>query len=137
MRIQYLSKEHLDQHWDSISNFLEKGLFYSEGEMDVAQLRMLIVQGSAHVILIIDDEDNTRGALAFQLVAYPNIRTAQIISYGGYNLFADKDLLESLLVGIRKTGATRLDGLCKPAQTRLFRMKYGFETPYQVITLKV
>ena len=137
MRVQALNKEHLDLYWNQIEDLLAKGLFYSEGEMNIHQLRMMIVQGTAHVAVGIDDEDVIRGALAFQIVAYPNIRTAHIISYGGYDLFASEADFEQLLVGLRKAGVTRLDGWCKPAQARLFKSKYGFDTPYQMVSLTI
>ena len=138
MQIHSLSKEHLDKFWFQIEPLLDMGLLYSENEMNVHQLRMMVVQGLAHIVVGIDEEtDRIVGALCFQITQYPNIRAANIISYGGYDLFATEKDFNEVVAGLRKAGVSRIEGWCKPAQARLFKSKYGFETPYQMITLQI
>lgn len=136
--LHYLSKEHLDEYWDQIKDYLASGLFYSEGELSVDQLRLLIVQGAAHVIVFLDVEDNNVvGAFSFEIKQYPNKRSANIISIGGDNLFVDKNDLIHLREELRKGGIKTIEGWCKPAQVRWAKQALGAETPYQMIRINL
>ena len=136
--IHYLSKEHLDEYWPKIKRFLESGLFLCEGELDISQLRLLAVQGAAHIVVGIDsDTSDVVGALAFEIRVYPNFRAANIVSIGGDHLFLGEDDLVLLKEELRKGGIKRIEGWCKPAQARTFRMNLGAETPYQMIRINL
>ena len=136
--IHYLSKEHLDDYWEQIKGYIDAGLFYSEGEITLDQIRLLIVQGAVHVIIGMDTEDDrVVGALAFEIRTYPNYRAANIISLGGDHLFLNENDLIHLREELRKGGIKRIEGWCKPAQARTFRMKLGAETPYQMIRINL
>jgi len=135
-QIYLLSREHLDKYWDQISPLLESGLFYSEGELDISQLRLLIVQGKVFVVVASQDFKIV-GALAFELVWFPNYRAANIISYGGDSLFADDNDMKQFKELLQKAGIKKLQGWCKPAQARLFKSQFGFETPYQLVRLDI
>ena len=137
--IHYMAREHLDDHWDSIKGYLESGLFYSEGEIDINQLRLLVVQGAAHLIVGIDHDDSDKlcGALAFEIRTYPNYRAANIISLGGDHLFLCESDLILLREELRKADIKRIEGWCKPAQAKLFKTKLGASTPYQMIRINL
>lgn len=133
-----VSKNYLDRYWNQIEEYLHSGLLVCEGELDVKQLRLLCVQGAAHVVVIVDLEtSNIIGALAFEFAVFPNYRAANIISYGGHNLFASEEDFSQLKKELAKTGVTKLQGWCKPAQARLFKSKYGFTTPYEMIRVSL
>lgn len=133
-----LAKTHLDKYWNQIEGYLHSGLLMCEGELDVAQLRLLCTQGLATVILIMNlDTSNIVGALAIEFVNYPNFRAANIISYGGYNLLASEEDFNKLKIELAKAGVSQLQGWCKPAQARLFKHKYGFKTPYEMIRVSL
>lgn len=134
----FLSKEHLDKYWNIVGPFLQAGLFMCEGELDISQLRLLCTQGLVHVILIEDIEDNQiRGAIAIELVNYPNYRVANIVSYGGYYLFASEEDFTVLKTELKKAGISKIQGWCKPAQARLFKSRLGFSTPYEMVRISL
>lgn len=136
--ISSISKEHLDKFWSQISPLLHAGLLMCEGELDINQLRLLCVQGSVNIIVAVDNDTGyIKGALALELVRYPNFRAANIISYGGYDLFADLEDFNSLKMELKRAGISQLQGWCKPAQARLFKSKYGFSTPYEMIRVSL
>jgi hypothetical protein len=137
MRVQAINKEHLDMYWDDIKDMLEAGLMYTDGEMNIHQLRMMIVQGTAHVVIIMDDEDVVQGSLAFQLVAYPNVRVVQITARGGYDIFSSEEDFKQLVAGLRKTGATRIECLCDQKQADQLVQKNKFDIKYQMVSLKI
>lgn len=133
-----LSKEHLDKYWGQVKEYLHRGLLMCEGELNVDQLRLLCVQGLANVIIIVSLEtSNVVGALALEIVNYPNYKVANIISYGGHNLFASEEDFNGLKQELGKAGISKLQGWCKPAQARLFKHKYGFTTPYEMIRVSL
>lgn len=136
--ISFISKEHIDKYWPQVKGLLDKGLFYCEDELNIDQLRYMAVQGVVHIVVAIDDDTASLvGALALQITQYPNLRAATIISYGGYDLFADEEDFAVLKTGLEKGGVSRIEGWCRPAQARLFKSKFGFETPYQMITYRI
>lgn len=133
----YLSKEQLDRYWNTAEPFLQAGLLVSEGELDVKQMKLLARQGLMQILLIIDQEDMVRGAIATEIVNYPNYKAINIVSYGGYNLFASEEDFEYLKDEFRKAGFSKIQGWCKPAQARLFKSRYGFDSPYEMIRMSL
>ena len=109
-----------------------------EGELNIHHLRLMVVQGILSVLVIQDLEtDNIKGAMAIEILKYPGFRAANIVSYGGYNLFAGTEDFEYLKSELRRAGISQLQGWCKPAQARLFKSKYGFKTPYEMIRVSL
>ena len=137
MIINLIQKEHLDMFWNDVAPLLEKGLLCCEGELDISQLRLLAVQGSIKIAVGLDDSDKIIGAIALEVVAHPNYRCANVVSYGGEDLFAtEKDF--AVIKGYLKTiGISFIQGWCRPAQARLFKSRYGFSTPYEMIRLSL
>lgn len=131
----FLSREQLDKFWNLVEPFLKLGLLSSEGELDVKQLRLLAVQGSVQILVIMDFEGIVKGSIATEIVNYPNYKALNIVSYGGYDLFASEEDFEYLKDELRKAGFTKVQGWCKPAQARLFKSRYGFSTPYEMIRI--
>lgn len=133
-----VSKEHTDKFWNVASPFLHEGLLMCEGELNIHHLRMMVANGQIILLLIQDLEtDNIKGAMAIEIMNYPGFRAANILSYGGYNLFADIDDFDYLKSELKKAGISQLQGWCKPAQARLFKSKYGFKTPYEMIRVSL
>jgi len=136
--VHIVSKNYLDKYWNQVEEYLHSGLLMCEGELDVKQLRLLCIQGLANLVIILDLEtSNIVGALAIEFVNYPNFRAANIISYGGYNLLASEEDFNKLKIELAKAGVSQLQGWCKPAQARLFKHKYGFKTPYEMIRVSL
>lgn len=135
--IQQLQVPMLDKYWSSVSPLLEQGLFYCEGELNIDQLRLLIVQGKVAVFIGLNDYDTIVGAIALEVNAYPNFRAANIISYGGEQLFATQDDFNLLKSRLKQFGVSFLQGWCKPAQARLFKKSFGFDTPYEMIRVSL
>lgn len=133
----FLARQHLDKFWDLAEPFLKAGLMMAEGELDVKQMRLLALQGNIQVLLIMDQEDVVRGAIATEIANYPNYKAVNIVSYGGYNLFASEEDFNYLKDELRKAGFSQIQGWCKPAQARLFKSRYGFSTPYEMIRMSL
>jgi len=137
MIINLIQKEHLDLFWDQISPLLEKGLMYCEGELDISQLRLLAVQGSVRIAVGLNDQDQIVGAIALEVVTYPNYRCANVVSYGGEDLFATEQDFTIIKSYLKTIGISFIQGWCRPAQARLFKSKHGFSTPYEMIRLSL
>ena len=131
----FLSREQLDKFWNLAEPFLKQGLIPSEGELDVKQLRLLAVQGQVQILIIMDFDNIVVGSIATEIVNYPNYKALNIVSYGGYDLFASEEDFEYLKDELRKAGFTKVQGWCKPAQARLFKSRYGFSTPYEMVRI--
>lgn len=136
--INAVSKELVDKYWKEVSPLLEKGLLMCEGELDISQLKLLIKQGAVFLVVAIAVEDDSiKGAMALEVVNYPNFRATNIVSYGGVDLFASQEDFDKLKRELKKAGFSQIQGWCKPAQARLFKSRYGFSTPYEMIRISL
>lgn len=137
MIINLIQKEHLDMFWNQISPLLEKGLMYCQDELNIDQLRLLAVQGSIKIAVGLNDQDQIVGAIALEVVNYPNYRCANVVSYGGEDLFASEQDFDVIKRYLKTIGISFIQGWCRPAQARLFKSRYGFSTPYEMIRLSL
>ena len=137
MIINLIQKEHLDLFWDQIAPLLEKGLFHCEGELNIHQLRLQAVQGTVKIAVGLNDQDQIVGAIALEVVNYPNYRCANVVSYGGEDLFATEQDFAVIKGYLKTIGISFIQGWCRPAQARLFKSRYGFSTPYEMIRLSL
>jgi hypothetical protein len=132
--LSYIPRNYLDKFWDQIKDLLASGLQLCEGELDINQLRLLITQGHATVIVATSIEtDEIVGALAFEVVNYPNYRCANVISIGGHNLFSDEHDMEQFKSILKKAGISKIQGWCSPAIARMWKSKFNFTTPYTMV----
>lgn len=108
------------------------GLACGDGELDINQLRLLLVQGNAHLVVSIA-EGELNGAAAIELQRFPNYTVCHVISIGGRHIVSQGAFDQ--LAGIAKgLGATQLQGWVPEAIARLYeRKKLGFHESYRVI----
>lgn len=132
-KLSYLHINLLDSYWPTIAPLLHAGLLYAEDEITIEQIRLLIVHGKAYIIVALDDEDKIVGACAMELVLYPNYRAANIIAIGGNGLFVDENDFTQLAILLKQAGCSKVQGLCPPSVTRLWKSKLGFTTPYTLV----
>lgn len=134
--VQYLTKEHLDKYWEDIKPLLEKGLLASQHEINIEQVRLLIVQGAFHTVIGLDKETyEIVGCLVFEIINFPNYRVANIVSIGGNKMLVSEDDFVQFTYGLKKLGVSKIQGMCTPVLARLWKRKLKATIPYHIVRL--
>lgn len=129
MSVIHVQQYQIDEYWPKVEKLLADALSYSQGEMDVSQLRFSIARGMSSLFVAIEDGTVT-GAAAVEFVNYPNFRSAVIMAIGGVGVVKHfEDFKQWLKFG----GATKMEGCCRPSIVRLWRMKLGMKEAYTVM----
>jgi len=123
--------QYLDTVWPNVARYLQGGLAHADGELSIDQLRLLLVQGHAYLLVFWRGE-HLVGATAIEFIRYPQFTAAQVISWGGAGLLSDAAGMAQVKQWCRAQGASRMQALCRPAVTR-FARRLGFAPAYDMI----
>lgn len=125
----------IDAAWKQGADVLAKACEDSGGEIEPAQLKLLLSRGE-RILLRMDDETGAVGWAAVRADQLPNIRVLHVC-----NLVAEGAHFERFveaLQGIAESlGCSRIRCAAKPVQARLYRMKCGFEPVYEILEVKI
>lgn len=130
MRIELLNPNYLHQFWPVVEPMLAKADKYSTGEISLEQMKVYLSDGEYKLILFINDENITIGAVIYQWVSYPNERCFYVQAIGGKT---NKECVEQMFKFAHSQGATIVRGAARPSVARLWKMKYGFETIFYMV----
>lgn len=130
MRIEILNPNYLHQFWPVIGPMLERAMDHAHGEINLDQLKVYLSNGKYQLILFINDDDQIIGAVASEFINYPNDRCFYILAIGGRT---DKECVMQMFEFAKSQGATIVRGAAHKSVSRLWRMKYGFETIYYTV----
>lgn len=130
--IRWVDPRELDRVWPEVRDSLAKALEHAQGEMDIGQMRLLVSQGAA-TMLICERGPIIRGACVFTAVNEPNYRVAWITAIAG-RFIADAETYDEFKSHLRKMGFSRVRGYAREAVARLYeRQKLGLRVIYQVV----
>jgi hypothetical protein len=130
-QLQIVSPNYIHQIWNQIETFFDRAMLAGTDDYNVDQLKMLLVEGKQILIVVVEDE-KIIGALAVELINYPNHRVAYTSAIGGKALF-DEDTIKQYEDWARSQGVTKIRAFAKDAQARLYKMKMGFDTVTHVV----
>ena len=120
-------------YWPRCVFLLEQGLADSEGEMQVDNLlELLQTQQRAFLLVGVDASDNVHAAMVLQFQTYPNYTIAHIYSIGGRWVLANRQHWGAIKAWMKSQGASKVQGVCKPAQARLWK-RIGLLPTYTLI----
>jgi hypothetical protein len=128
--IQVVPQHFVYHVWDKVESYLAKGLARSGGEYNVDQLKVFLTQGTNTLVLILDDNDEVKGALTIEWNNYPNDRVAFITSIGGATY---EEAWEMFLNWLKQNGCTAIRGAAFESVARLWKKRYGFESRYVMV----
>ena len=132
--VEYIAPNDLYGVWNKVEPFIADGLKKSAGEYDTSQIKVLLIQGAQHLLVMADEYGMITGAIVIEFVNFPNQRVAFIVSIGGKNT---KDIFESLVEWCKNQKATSIRGCASEAVARLWRMQFDFSAPYLVVEKKL
>jgi len=134
-QLHIVNPDYMYQIWDKVEPFFDRAMLAGTDDYNVDQLKMLLVEGKQILFVVVEDE-KIIGALAVELINYPNHRVAYTSAIGGKDLF-DDDTIKQYEDWARSQGATKIRAFAKDAQARLYKMKIGFDIVTHVVEKKL
>ena len=131
-KINIVAPDFICQHWKKIEPFFESSFKFSTDDYSVEQIKFLLVNGQQICLVALDNDGSIIGASAVEINNFPNHRVLHITSMGGRALVED-DLIQQFEAWARSQGVTKIRAFAKDAQTRLYRIKMGFESVANVV----
>ena len=131
-QINIVAPDFINQYWNKIEPFFESSFKFSTDDYSVDQIKFLLVNGQQICLVAVDEDGSIIGASAVSISNYPNHRVLHITSMGGRAL-VENDLIQQFEAWARSQGVTKIRAFAQDAQTRLYRMKMGFESVANVV----
>lgn len=136
MKAQYVPPEFAAQTWPRVEKFVESALSFGHGDYTLEQVKLFICMGQWLLIVMVDDDNEVHGAATVTFLNYPNARVGYITTIGG-KLIANKKTFDDLCEILKSRGATKIQGMGRPAIVRLWRSKFGAEAMYTLMEYKL
>lgn len=131
MHLSLIPSTHIDKAWKDGAHLLSEACAESGGEITADQLKMMLARGERLLFAAISDESPIGWCVA-RIDQLPNVRVLHICEvWARGTLFLE--LVEQMREFAKAQGCSELRCAAKPAQARLYEMKFGFEPIYQVM----
>ena len=132
LHVRCVIKDELPRYWPQCETHIERGLMPSQGESNAKHVLLELEAGRAQLIVGEDAAGLVHFALAVQFQPMPNYMVAHIYSIGGRGVIDNAHHWAGIKAWMKANGAAKVQGVCQPAQARLWG-KLGFEPVYQVV----
>ena len=136
LNLKFVQKEGLRRYWPSCESLIERGLRYSQGEASSKHILKELESERAQLIVGEDVAGFIHSALVIQFQMLPNYTVAHVYSIGGSGVMENRHHWKSIKSWIKAHGAIKVQGICRPAQARLWR-RLGFESIYQIVSVEL
>lgn len=124
MKTQPVPLEFAAQTWPRIEHYIISALEHGWGDYTIEQAKLLVCMGSWLLVVMTDDAGEIHGAATITFINYPNSRVGYITAIGG-KLIANQEAFTSLCQILKSKGATKIQGMGRPAIVRLWSSKFG------------
>lgn len=137
---QVLNPEQVYEQWWQISELLSPAVKAGHGELHVTDILELVDKRRMFIAVIRESEgEEIQVALACEIITHPRKKVLSVAYLGGNPLALTRGKsLYTQLEGIAKTlECSIIQGLCGPAQARLFSRLFGLKPVYTVLRKEV
>lgn len=131
MNVKYVPVEALHQYWDKVQGYLQAGLEKTNGEYELAHIKVYLATG-LQSLYVAEEDGEIKGAASVNFINYPNHRIAYIISLGG-KMVANPETWSNFAELLKLAGATKCQGCTLDSTARLWESKTGFRKIYSVV----
>lgn len=141
LKLQPVPVDYVVQTWPFVENFLKEALVKGDpvpewsNNYDIEHVQAFLTSGIWSLIVATDEEGKIHGCCTVSFTNYPKNRVAFITLIGG-KLVSNKDTFEQLSNLLRLGGATKIQGMARPAIARLWR-QFGFEQRTTLVEVKL
>jgi hypothetical protein len=133
--VQYVPVEHAAQSWPLVEEHIQAALPYGNGDYTLDQVKLLVSLGQWLLLVAVDDEKGVCGAATVSFLNFPNYRSAFITFIGG-KLISNPETFKQMCAILKTRGATRVQGMARPAIARLWK-RYGFSEVSTLVEVKL
>ena len=134
MKVEHVSLEWVPRVWPQVEPFIKEALEFSKGDYTVEHVQALVSTGQ-WVLIVAFDGEKILGAATVHLFNRPSSRIAFVTAIGG-KLISSHDTFRQLKALLASFGATSIEGAARESIARLWS-RYGFETKYQIVEVKI
>ena len=138
MEFRLLRPEEVVLHWEEIAPLLDKAISYGSGELEVSDIRKLVLGGRMFVFGGFDQEKNLNLAVTAEFSIYPR-KSVLVIGFGAGQIGEHANEIFLKIADFAKQGgASAIQTFCKnPAMVRLHQKYYAPEVAYTVLEKKL
>jgi hypothetical protein len=141
LHIRPVGINYVAQTWQHVADFLQEAL--EKGEVtpewsdnyDLSHVQGFLAAGQWSLIVAIDESNIIHGAATVSFANYPKNRVAFITLIGG-KLISNMDTFDQFSAILKEAGATKIQGMARPAIARLWK-RYGFEERTTLVEVKL
>lgn len=130
-KLLHVPATHVDVAWKDGAHMLSKACDTSGGEITADQLKLIIARGERTLLQMLAD-DKVVGWGVVRIDQLPNVRVMHVCEVycpGALHV----EFLNQVKVMAKANGCSEVRCSAKPAQERLYRMKFKFEPVYQTM----
>jgi hypothetical protein len=141
LKISPVGVEYIAQTWPFVAPFLEEALTKGDpvpewsDNYNLSHVQGFLTSGAWTLLVAVDESNVIHGAATVSFANYPMNRVAFITLIGG-KLISNKDTFEQMSNILRFSGATKIQGMARPAIARLWK-RYGFEERTTLVEVKL
>ena len=130
-RLEHVPAQFVDQAWKDGAHLLSKACETSGGEVTGDQLKMMLAE-NRRMLFAVMDGDTKAGWIVVRIDQMPNVRALHVCE-----LYAPGSMFEEcwgqLQDFAKANGCSEIRCSAKPAQARLYRMRFQFEEVYTTL----
>jgi hypothetical protein len=127
IRVELIAPDYVYQVWDDVKDFLDASIKTGTGTCTLDQLKLLLAKNYQALIVGVNEDNKIVGAMAVEIMNYPNARTLFITALGGFGVVT-QEIWQQVEDWARLQGVTKVSAWCEEAQARLYKQKAGFDT---------
>lgn len=134
MKFRLLRPEEVVVHWEEIAPLLDKAVSYGNGELEVDDIRKLVLGGRMFVFAGFNAEKHITLAVTAEFNIYPR-KMILVVGFGAGTVGEHaNELFMTVADFAKKGGATAIQTFCKnPAMVRLHQKYYAPDVAYTVL----
>jgi hypothetical protein len=121
--------EFLHHAWAFAEKFIKEAMQYAQGDYNIEQAKVYLVQNSQHLILFLENAEVV-GATIFSVSINPNDKVFYIQATGGKTT---KEHMNKMFDYAKEIGCTKVKASCRKSVARLCRQRYNFKETYTMI----
>lgn len=133
--VQYVPVEHAAQTWPLVEEHINSAMPFGNGDYTLDQVKLLVNLGQWLLLVAVDDKGGVCGAATVSFLNFPNFRSAFITFIGG-KLISNHDTFKQMCAILKARGATKIQGMARPAIARLWK-RYGFNEVSTLVEVKI
>ena len=134
MKFRLLRPEEVVVHWEEISPLLEKAVAYGNRELEVDDIRRLVLGGRMFIFGGFDICNKIKLAVTAEFNTYPR-KTVLVVGFGAGEIGEHaNDIFLTVADFAKQGGASAIQTFCKnPAMVRLHQRYYAPDVAYTVL----